>query len=261
MSYAAFADFEKYVESYGTNYYGTFSELAGTITINTSKWQDDIDFSYNNINTILDSIGKIPLIPVGTQPRTGSYHPALIELNVCDAIYRKFNSRHIQEMNGKLPDWMTWFGTRCMQIFDDIETEKISFSTDTIRTGIGIPVKIRTSGYATLHNNWDFGFYSASDYPKTFHIKITGTIDGNGFGQTKFKWSEDSGVTFLAVTEQTVGSLWINIANGLQVRWQAGSAIGTNNQFEYNDEWKIECVPTQVRTSGFRSTFNRFGRG
>ncbi len=260
MAYANFTDCEKFLEGFGTNYFGTYNETLGSLQINTIGWQDAINSSFNNVNTILDSFQKIPIIPVGTQPRTGSYHSALVELNVCDMIFNKLKARHIQEFGGKLPDWMMYFGSRCSQIFDDIVNDKITFSTDTVRTGIGIPVKVTTNGFATFFSNWDFGFYSASDYPKTFRFKVTGTSDGNGLGQAKFRISEDDGISY-QTNDNIVGSSWICIKNGLEIRWQAGTTTGTQVQFELNDEWKVDCTPTQIRTSSYKSTFSRFGRG
>lgn len=260
MSYASFRDFETYLEGFGTNYFGTINENTGVLSIDTSSWQDAINQSYNRINSILDSIERIPIVPVGTQPRTGSYHPYLIEWNVCDTIFMKLKSRHSPEMNNALPLWMQEFGTRAQIILDEIVSGKISFSTDTVRTGINIPQKVSVVGFGTLFDNWDFGFYNASDYPKMFHIKITGTVDGNNIGQAKFKYSEDDGVSYCE-TETLTGTSWIDIKDGLQIRWQPAVISGTQVQLNLNDEWKIECTPTQVRTSGFKSTFRTFGRG
>lgn len=260
MSYASFPDFERFLEGFGTNYYGTYKETAGSVVIDTTSWQSDIDFSYNNINTVLDSLGILPQVPVGTQVRTGSYHPSLIEWNALDVISTKLRARHIEEFNGKFPDWMNDFGSRCVAILEAIMSKKVAFSTDTTETGIGYPTKVTTNGYATFFSNWDWGFYEAADYPKMFHFRITSTNSGNGLGQSLFRISEDDGVSWGSI-DYTVGSSWICIKDGLEIRWGAGSLTGTQNQFEYGDEWKLQCTPTNVRTSTFPSRYRTFRRG
>ncbi len=208
----------------------------------------------------MDAIGRIPIVPVGTNPKTGSYHPALIEWNCLDTIELKLKARHASEFRDKFPDWMDYYGSRRNAIFTDIVSGRIVLDTDTTTRGIGYPVPVTKLGFATLYTNWNFGFYRATDYPKIFHVRINGTADGNDIGEAEFEISEDDGYSYLATTCDT-GTNWIDMENGLWIRWSPGTLTGTRRQLEYHDEWKITCIPSNIRTVGYQSTFKTFGRG
>jgi len=160
MAYATFSDFEQFFEGFGTNYYGTFVQQAGTNAIDLTAWQSAIDSSYNRINTMLDSVDKVPVVPIGTNVKSGAYHPNLIEWNCCDVIFVKLRSRHAREFNNMLPDWMSSFGSRCMQILDSINCGNIALDTDTTSSGIGFPQRVvGINSKASFFTNWDSGFY------------------------------------------------------------------------------------------------------
>lgn len=259
MAYGTYLNFEQYLEGFATSYYGSMNDVVGTISIDFASIETDLTTSYNKLNTQLDSVERIPLVPVGTNPRTGQYNPYLIEWNCCDVIFNKLRSRHTIEYQGKLPDWMLSFATRCDNIIEDIWKGKITLDTDTTNKGIGIAQKVTTLGYATMITNWDSGFYSGSDYEKTFHFKITGTTGGNGFEQAEFSISEDNGYSYSS-NKYKVGTGWINIQSGLLIRWIPPTS-GTQTLFEYNDEWKVLCTPQNTRNITRRTISRRFGRG
>jgi|SRR5882672_6487834 len=257
MSYAAISDTERFFEQFATSYYGSRIQPVGTLYIDITSLQSDLESSYTRMNTYLDAINRIPIVPIGTNIKTGSYHPLLIEWNCCDTIYYKLKARHSQENAGKLPDWMEGFYRRGTQIFQDIANGYITLDTDTTNRGIGYPTIVARTGMATLYSNWDSGFYSGSDFAKQFRIKISDTSAGSNIGQAQFQYSEDDGVSYLAPNYFT-GTVWCVIHSGLQIRWAAG--LGTIAQLVVGDTWRIECIPVnmyhiqgnQVRSSTFR---------
>lgn len=262
MPYAVFADFNSYLEDFGTSYYGTRNYVTGSISIDTVAWNTDIQTSFNKINYMLDAVARIPMVPVGTSPKTGSYHPFLIEWNVCDVIYNKLKARHSQEYNNELPQWMKDYGSRGLQIFNDILSHKIVLDTDTSVTGIGYPQRISGGGMATLYSNWDSGFYRASDFPKRFRIRISGTNEGSRIGEAVFQVSYDGGFSYDEDDIRT-GTEWVEVRDGLFVRWSPpfGTLVGTQSLLEIGDTWEILCTPANVRQTGFDSRFRTFSRG
>ena len=260
MAYASIGHLNRYFENFGTLYYGDRDNNVGTMEIATADITADLEASFNRLNTMLDSIQRIPIVPVGTNVKTGSYNPFLIEWNCCDTIYEKLKARHIVETQGRLPEWMTYFGSRCNDIFNGIVNEKIPLDTDTTNRGIGYPITITKTGYAALFSNWDSGFYSRSDFPREYRVKIVGTTDGNGIGQAIFQVSEDGSFSFLTGT-YTSGTQWLDLNHGLRVRFEHGSVTGSLSQLERLDEWKITCTPINVRNVGYSSSFKEFGRG
>lgn len=257
--YATFADCQRYLEDFGTNYYGSSIGSMGSIYIDTTSWNADLLSSYDKINTLLSGITRIPIVPVGTQPKTGSHHPYLVEWHAVDTIYTKLKSRHSQEFQNKLPEWITDFYARGTAIYDAIAQGHVIFDTDTTTRGIGYPVKVAvaTSSTATLFSNWDSGFYDASDFVKTYQIKISGTTDGNTIGSSTFQVSDNNGYTWN--TEQIPTSLdWTEIAHGFSVRWGAN---GTNGTHQYGDTWSITCTPTNTRNTGKGAKYREIGLG
>lgn len=259
MSYAVISDLNRYLENFGTSYYGSRNGPLGTISINGSLIQEDLDSSFAKINSMLDSLDRIPLIPLGTSIKTGLYNPFIIEWNCCDVIYTKLKSRHYAEYQGNLPSWMVEFGSRGLNIFTDIMNNKIILDIETTNKGIGYPEIVAHTGVAQFFSNWDSGYYTASDYKKTFHFKITSVSEGSSFGQAKFKTSFDDGFTYNS-DEVYVGTEWINVSNGLSIRWSPVSS-GTNAQFATNDEWKVQCIPMNVVSAGYPSRFKQFKVG
>lgn len=258
MAYAVFSHFETYLEQFGTRYYGVYNEIAGTTTIDTVQWQADIDAAFDKINNLLDSVPRIPFVPVGTMSRTGSYNPYLVEWNCVEAIYQRLRSRHAPEFADQLPQWIQDFGKRGQDIYNGIESERYILESDSSSQGIGYPIKVTVTGIGTFHTNWNFGLYHASDYTKEFRFRVTGTLGGNAIGQAVFQVSEDGGASFLPDVH-TTGTEWQEIRDGLMVRWQPG--VGTNNQLNINDEWKTTCVPSMVRNVGSPVRWKRFERG
>lgn len=262
MPYGTYLHFDQYLEGFATAYYGTKNELVGTVTIDFTSMELDLSMSYNKLNSQLEGITRIPIIPIGTNSRNGSYNPYLIEWNICDTIFNKLRSRHFTEYQGKLPEWMLDFGKRCDDILDEIYSGKIVLETDTTNKGIGISQKVRTLGFATMFSNWDSGYYSGSDFEKTFHIKITGTTAGTGFDQAEFSVSDNDGYSY-STDKTKVSAGWVSIQSGFCVRWSppTGTLTGTQNLFEYNDEWKVVCTPQNTRAISRKSISRRFGRG
>ena len=258
MAYATFADFERYLEKFGTRYYGVFDEPTGVVVIGTTAWQADVDAAFDRVNNMLDSISRIPIIPVGTSVRTGNYNPYLVEWNTVDAIYHKLVARHVTEfgLNG-LPQWIQDFGSRSIQIYDNLLNEKIILDTDTSFRGIGYPIRGSVAGNGTFFSNWDSGYYRASDFPKTYRFKISATTEGNAIGQAKYQTSEDDGYSWLP-DETPTGTSWIDVADGLTIRWQP---YGTGNQCNLGDWWKITCKPVSIRATGQPSKVKTFPRG
>jgi len=261
-SYATYSDLDRFLEGFATHYYGNRNNPPGTVVIDTTTLDGDLDASFNRINVLLDSIGRVPIVPVGTNVKTGYYHPHLIEWNAVDTIYNKLRSRHMTEFRDGIPDWMQNFATRANEIFNDIIAGKVVLDTDTTNRGIGYPVKVGTIvGVATFHSNWDSGFYTASDYPKIFRIKISGTTEGSAIGQAYFQISEDDGYSYDA-TESATGTTWISIKSGLNVRWEpAATLYGTQAQLSLGDTWQIRCVPMNVESINSMSRFKTFRRG
>jgi len=260
MSYGAIIDFDRYFEGFATLYYGNNENLAGTVVIDTAKITDDLLTSFNKMNIMISSVGRIPLVPIGTNPKTGSYNPFLIEWNCSDTIFTKLKARHSIEYNGALPEWMMSFATRCNNILNDIQFNRIVLDTDRSRRGIGYPVPITKTGFATFYTNWDSGYYTRSDFPRSYRVKITGTSVGNSIGQAVYKISEDDGYSFDA-NEIVTGTQWNVFGYGLWWRWEAGTLTGTQKQLELNDEYQISCIPENIRSINSQASFRRFGRG
>lgn len=262
MSYAAFEHFETYFEQFGTGYYGSLLHGdSGSLIIATNQWQIDIDASFNKINILLDSIGRIPIVPIGTNVKTGSYHPHLIEWNTVDTIFTKLKSRHSVEYKGALPEWMMSFYSRGESIFQKIQDEEIVLDTDTTNTGIGYPIPITKVGMATFYSNWDSGFYYQSEFPKFYRFKITNVSEGSSSGQAYFKYSNDDGFTWQS-TEILTDSGWIAIEGGLEIRWaNTGTLFGTQVQLALNDEYKVTCIPTNIKTANSKVHVRTFRRG
>ncbi len=258
--YATFTDFEEFLEAFGTNYYGTVA--GGTLDgIDITSWQAAIDSSFNRMNTMLDTIDRIPMVPIGTM-RTGVYHPALIEWNVSDVIFNKLRARHLPEYGDKLPDWMLQFGSRGKQIFNSILAGDIALDTDTTNRGIGSPISVSTKGVAAFYSNWETGFYRPSDFARTYRIKITGTNDGNLIGQARFQLSYDDGYSYSSDTEALTGTGWNTLDSGLAFRWAPYiGTLGTNLQLELGDTWKITCIPLNINHINSGPSFKQFAVG
>ena len=260
-SYATFADVERFFEGFATHYYGHKDNLAGTLQIYTGSLADDLSFSFNKINIELSSVGRVPIIPVGTNVKLGQYHPHLVEWNAVDTIFNKLKSRHAVEFRDGLPEWMMSFATRANQIINDIVLGRVSLDTDTTTYGIGYPVEISRVGRGTFYTNWDSGFYWKSDYPKVFRLKIFATTSGNEIGEAEFKSSDNDGYSW-SETLSLTGTTWIHLEGGLDVRWEpAGTLYGTQAQVEYGDEYQIKCIPANVKVINRHSNFRRIKRG
>jgi hypothetical protein len=259
MGYAAISDFNRYFENFATIYYGNSANPAGTVEIATSQLQLDIEASFGKLNTILDGFQRIPIVPIGTNIKTGSYHPYLIEANACDTIYTKLYSRHAPEYSDGLPEWMRAFGTRVENILFLISQGNIVLDTDTTNRGIGYPIRVAGTGQATMYTNWDSGFYSASDYPKELRFKIIDTTTtGSNVGQAGYQISYDAGVSWEDGT-RTTGTEWQSIVDGVKVRWAPG--LGTIDQHIVNDQWKVNCIPMNIQHVSTPSFYRTFGRG
>lgn len=263
MAYAQITDLNRFLENFGTNYYGSKENVLGTLTIDTTTLQQDIDSAFDRINTMIDSIGRVPIVPIGTNVNTGSYHPYLIEWNCNETIFTRLKARHSTEYKDDLPKWMMSFKEKCDKILDDIVNGRIALDTDTTSRGIGYPITYGTftRGYAKLFSNWDIGYYTSSDFPKTYNIRITGTDEGNTIGSAEYSISKDGGFNYESGTHKT-GTSWQHIEYGLQIRWGYGSVTGTLNQLELSQEWQITCIPVDnKKVVGNSSVFKRFGRG
>jgi hypothetical protein len=153
---------------------------------------------------------------------------------------------------------MAGFYGRGTSIFNDFMTGNIVFSTDTPTRGIGISQIVTHNGLCSMMTNWDLGYYTANDFAKTFHVKITGTRDGNAIGQARFSVSDDDGVSYWT-SDYVTGTTWISIISGIQIRFQP--LVGTGNQCEYGDEWKFDCIPVNEYAAGGDLTFQTFKRG
>lgn len=261
MSYASVEHLSRFLEDFGTLYYGTrqgTSLVFGTTEV--ANITADLEYSASKIDGYLMAFGRVPGVPIGTNPKNGSYSPFLIEWNAYDTIFQKLKSRHTLEFKGGYPDWILSFGSRAEKIMNSLACGEITLDIETSYTGIGYPSKVAQSGFATFYSNWNSGFYSKSDYPTTFRIKITGTSDGNEIGQTRFTVSSDDGYSWDSVDNVT-GTGWIDISAGLAVRWSPGTLTGTQRQIEYGDEWKISCTPVNMRTVTGGAQFKEFGRG
>ncbi len=260
MSYGTFSHFDRYLESFATLYYGSDDNPAGTVVIDFISLQCDLDFSARQLDQRLDAITRIPIIPIGTSSKTGSYNPYIVEWNICDVIYQKLKSRHALEFKGNYPEWITGFGSRCDRIVNDIIEGNIVLDTDTTNKGIGAPQKILQIGVANFFSNWDSGYYQASDKPKSFRFRIAGTTDGNDVGQAKFICSDDAGYSWGSIYYPT-NTNWVDIASGLKIRWEPIVLTGTFKQLELNDEWQIQCIPFEIASINADSKFKTFGRG
>lgn len=259
-SYATFADCERYLESFGTNYYGT--SINGTISIDTTSWANDLEAAYDSINVQLSTIERVPIIPVGTSVSTGRFHPHLIEWNAVLAIYRKVYSRHAYEFRGNVPEWVSIFGSRAAQVFEDIAYGKVSLFTDVTWKGIGYPVPVTRVGRGTFYSNWNTGFYQYSANSKTYRFRVIGTTNGNLPGQAEFVVSHDDGYSWETGT-RTTGTAWIDIEYGLAVRWENTGTLYGGTQYQINrlDEYQITCVPPSMNAPRSRVEAKTFRRG
>jgi len=260
MSYAGFSHLDMYIEQFATLYYGNEDNPAGTMEIGTVALQTDLDFSSRRLDQRLDAIARIPVIPIGTSPKTGSYNPYIIEWNACDTIFQRLKARHALEFKGAYPEWITGFGSRCDRIVFDIMEGNIVLDTDTTNKGIGAPQKVVQVGLANFYTNWDSGYYQASDRPKTFRFKIAGTTDGNEIGQAKFSCSDDGGYSWGSIYFPTSID-WTDVASGLKIRWEPISLTGTFKQLELGDEWQVQCIPYEISSINADAKFKTFGRG
>lgn len=259
MSYASLRDLDRYFEKFATLYYGNVDNPAGTVVIATTDLLEDVNVSFNKLNTILDGFQRIPIVPIGTNIKTGSYHPYLVEANACDTIYTKLQARHMTEYANGLPEWMRAFGSRVDSILSMIASGNIVLDTDTTNRGIGYPIRLSGTGVATLYTNWDSGFYEGSDYPKELRIKVTdATTVGSRVGEAYYKVSYDAGVSW-ETDNRTTGTEWQHIESGLKIRWAPG--LGTSDQYVVGDEWKIDCIPVSIQHVSAPTTYKRFYRG
>jgi hypothetical protein len=259
MAYCEQNDFDTFFENFGIGYYGTQYYDSPNVSIATTIWQNDINASYNRLNVLLDAVDRIPIVPIGTSVKTGSYNPALVEMNVCDVIFTKLRARHMTEYQGNLPTWMRYFGSRVAEIYQSIVEGHIPLDLDTTNKGIGYPVIIAKSGKANFYTNWNSGFYSQSEFPKTYRFKIVG--DTGTIGVDKFQISYDDGYTWEASTI-TTDSGWIDIEYGLKIRWEVyGTLTGTQTQLCLNDEYQVACIPTNVKSIHAGAQVKEFRRG
>jgi hypothetical protein len=259
MSYCDQSDPNRFFEGFDVGYYGTYSNGGTVMTIATTLLQADIDASYSRMNVLLDAVDRIPVIPIGTSTKTGSYNPALVEWNALDTIFTRLRARHSSEFNGNLPQWMRDYGSRCAEIYGQIVDGHIPLDTDTTNKGIGYPVAITKVGKANFYTNWDTGFYSQSDFPKTYRFKITGS--SGTIGEDKFKISYDDGYTYDSA-EILTDTGWIDIEYGLKIRWENyGTLSGTQTQLVLNDEYQVYCVPTNTKSVNAGAQVREFKRG
>lgn len=252
MAYATYSDLNRYFEEFVERYYGTRNSKTDTIDIDYERLQTDIELSFQKINSLLEGIERIPVVPIGTNPFTGSYNPFLIEWNACDLIYNKLKSRHAIEYANELPEWITRYGSRCVEIYENILNERILFHTDTTNRGIGYPLKINQSGYAMFMSNWETGYYTGYQHTVNYRFRIVEV--GTTINDVYFVISKDDGYSFSDERIQ-VATEWIDIEDGLRVRWQL---YGTGTQFVVGDEWKVVCIPTNYRQYGGKSRYKQF---
>lgn len=260
MGYAQIVDLNRYFENFATMYYGVeVGRSVGIDVSGTSEIMTDLGHSYDKINSMLESVGRVPIVPIGTM-KNGKHHPHLVEWNCSDMIYTKLKSRHSYEFNGELPGWMTQFATRCKEIFGDIASERITFDFDNTKSGIGYPTEVIRVGRAQLVTNWDSGFYFGSDYQRNFRIKIDGTGASNSISDSTFKVSNDDGYSWTTLAEKT-GTDWVGIQTGFSVRWAYGSTSGSQVQLNIGDEWRITCTPASINKVSSNARFKTFSRG
>lgn len=254
--YCTYSDFERFSEGFGTQYYGTKNEVTGTVTIATTTWDIDIESAYLKINAYLDAIPHIPIVPVGTNT-AGSYNPLLVEWNAKEVIYQRLKARHLLEYGGGLPGAILDFGSRCSEILTDIADGKVKMDTDVPTQGIGYPVRQAGTSGNVFYTNWDTGHYDGAEYSKTYQVWVNDVTAGSTVGLSKFVVSCNGGYSW-DVGTFTTGTAWVDIEDGIAVRWS--QTLGTSH-FVGADKWNFTCIPMNIPTKNRGAKFTRFGRG
>lgn len=245
--YCKLSDVNRYLENFQIQYYGT--DATGSTNLYA-----DMESAYDRINEELDAIQRFKTIPIGTQA-DGKYPASLIEWNSKLTIWNKLKARHGKEWEEEAPRWIQDFSDDCDTLRSDIIVGNVVFQDELslAESGIAIPTYAGSyatqSGLASFHSNYQVGKYRGSDFERYFRIAIDGTVNGNDIGKATFKWSMDDGVSS-EDTAVSTGTNWIGLTNGLAVRWEGTTLIGTQVQVDLGDAWRIRCVPMNIQAYG-----------
>lgn len=257
-TYCSIQDLDSLLEGFVSRYYGSHIDDADDITIGT-QFSADQTLSFSQANEWLSGITHIKSLPIATQSDGNyPYHVRMLQGNLM--IYTRLKNKHYGEFNDGTPGWINVFLSRAKDIYSDIRQQNVVFDEDITQgeSGIHFGTFVTKTGTANWYNNWENGVYKGSDYPRVYSIVIDGTTDGNVIGSATFKWSRDGGISFAAI-QQTTGTQWIDLEDGIKFRW---GAVGTTaSQLGYGDRYDFKVVPLNVPVKGGGVRYVTFKRG
>lgn len=256
-TYVSTQDLDTLLENFVSKYYGSYIDGADDVTIGT-QYSVDLSNSYQQANEWLSGVNSIKTVPIGTQS-DGNYPFNVRMLQGNLMIYHRLLGAHYGEFSDGIPGWIRVYLNRANDIYSDIKNMRVVFADDITQgeSGIGQGTFVSRSGMANWYTNWETGYYRASDFAKTYSVRIDGTLSGNSIGQSTFKWSKDGGASFIG-TSIVTATTWTELEEGLKIRFEP---IGTGNQLEFGDRFDIRCVPMNIQAKSGQVRNVYFRRG
>lgn len=257
-SYISEIDLNALLDGFKERYYGTYVDDGEDVSYGTN-YDDDLLLSFNKANEFLYSVSHLKKVPLGTQS-DGNYPYSVRALQANLMIYNRLKGRHYGEFTDGIPGWITVYQNNANDLMGDIRNSRVVFDEDVTQgeSGISIGTWWTKNGTASMYTNWETGVYQASDFPRTYVIKINSTSAGNEIGQPTFTWSRDGGYSYTG-SSATTATHWVGVEGGLAVRWEA---VGTGTmQIAYGDLYAVRCVPMNIPTKAGQVKFTTFKRG
>jgi len=266
----------RYYDTFAEDLYGSSGSMLSSAS---SVLISDIDSAFNEINDILRSTGgRFSVMPV-PKDRNGNFPQALQDWNAYLVIYNKLLSRFAVETED-IPESISIYGSRADRISKRVVDGAAIFpeEIDAGELGIGAPQLVGALGSntrGTFQNSWQ-GFpygdrtiqsfhisrfsgpvttesgFTGNDFPRTWIIEVD---TAGGIGTGKYKWSNDSGVTFTE-TGVNIDDDWYLLKDNVWIRFEADDS--GSHEFSVPDRWKFQTVPVNIRRT-FSDTEAKFG--
>lgn len=263
--YATNTDLNSFFRDFDVKYYGTYWDDDPRVgSCNEQSALDrDLDRETAYINAKLSAMGyRTPLNTLGT---SGTYDQQITEWCSMSVIYKRLVYKHGDDYQDGLPEDVSYFKTRAVDIEKAIVDGGLALDVDTTmeESGIGFAYAGGTAGTspALFYNNKEYGgIYDHDHWEGRFIVQIDSTAGGNDIGKATFKWSRDGGHSY-EDTEVLTSTNWTSLMSGIKVRWHP---VGTTtDQLHTNDWWYFDVIPMNKKAKGYKNVakVKTFARG